>query len=741
MKLKINGTTYTNNQFSDNTQTLIQACETFGYSIPRFCYHQKLSIAGNCRMCLVEVENAIKPVASCAVVQAPNMSIFTDSAVTRKAREAVMEFLLLNHPLDCPICDQGGECDLQDQSLLFGNDRSRFYGYKRAVANKNIGPLVKMVMTRCIHCTRCVRFANDIAGVQDLGVTGRGSGMEIGTYIEKAMKSELSGNVIDLCPVGALTSKPYAFSARPWEVQSIDSIDTTDSIGSNITVQAIGAKIMRVLPKANDSINGDWITDKARFSYDSVTSSARELDTTLTLTSIPVSPKNSIWFSTDFIKSLSIFSRKSFDDSFKLALIGDGSDAEELIKFKTMYNRNYSVAVNAQPDLVPFFFSESLQSLSVNSDFRHFYRLNTFLTNLNKASFTLVLGSDLRTESPIIHSLISSRLRVGEFSVNYIGSFIDSKIGMSQLGNNLGQIYALLNGTSWICGPFLQSLYPSIIVGSSKSGYLSHSFFTKQLASLSVYTSLLKSSFQSKLNNVLWCGVGFLGHSANSYFTRDLHVFSKHNAMLSSISKKWFLESATVFSHRLDNPFESNVTKKEDGSLINTVKFVTHRDTCDVEANQLRIPLKTFFEKKGLFVNLEGRTQLTKPSVYAQGTLGTANPSDVYFSAISTVSSKMHVQDHIPPSSWTFEDVLIYKETLCPDLVGSVDYDLFNLSIKNCTTYQQNAHVFIWERDDFIVPGSRSFYMSDALSKNSVTMSKCEAGLVDTNFLKTPTSY
>lgn len=740
MRLKINGKIYTNDQLSDNTQTLIQACETFGFSIPRFCYHQKLSIAGNCRMCLVEVENAVKPVASCAVVQMPNMSIFTDSAVTKKAREAVMEFLLLNHPLDCPICDQGGECDLQDQSLLFGNDRSRFYGYKRAVANKNVGPLVKMVMTRCIHCTRCVRFASDIAGVQDLGVTGRGSAMEIGTYIEKAMKSELSGNVIDLCPVGALTSKPYAFTARPWEVQSVDSIDTSDSLGSNITVQVIGSKIMRVLPKANDSINGDWITDRARFSYDGITSLSRELEPSLYINLNQHFPGQlESTFSPEQISDLRVLQRETFDDSFKMALIGEGSDVEELVKFKIMYNRNYNLHQTSRPDLVPFFSSENLQSVSVNSDFRHLYRLNTFLTNLNKASFTLVVGSDLRTENPIIHSLISSRLRTGDFSVNYIGSFIDSKIGMSQLGNTVGQLYNLFNGTSWICHPLAQTLYPSILIGNSKSGYLAQSFFTKQLASLSVYTNLFKSTVQSKVSNTaLWCGLGFLGHSANSYFTRDLNVFSKYNSLLSNLSKKAWLDGSILFSHRLEGIYEQSPS--ENDVSIKTVKFVTHKEQTDVSVNQLRLPLKTFFEKKAVFVNLEGRTQLTKPSTYAPGTVGTMDVSSIYFKAIFNLPNKMHVQDSNPPTNWTFEDVLLYKNTLCPDLLGSLDYDIFNLSTLNYS-YSQDSYIFHWDVDDFVAPNSRSFYMNDVVSKNSFTMSKCEAGLLEVNFLKTPSSY
>ncbi|MCC7250856.1 NADH-quinone oxidoreductase subunit NuoG, partial [Hyphomicrobium sp.] len=256
--------------------TLLQACEQAGAEIPRFCYHERLSIAGNCRMCLVEVQGSPKPVASCAMGVndlPPNKDnspkiINTQSAVVKKAREGVMEFLLINHPLDCPICDQGGECDLQDQAMAYGFDRGRFRENKRAVKDKELGPLVKTTMTRCIHCTRCIRFATEIAGVEELGATGRGENMEVGTYVEKALTSELSGNIIDLCPVGALTSKPYAFTARSWELRKTESVDVLDAVGSNIRVDTRGPQVMRILPRLNEAVNEEWISDKTRFAYD-----------------------------------------------------------------------------------------------------------------------------------------------------------------------------------------------------------------------------------------------------------------------------------------------------------------------------------------------------------------------------------------------------------------------------------------------------------------------------------------
>jgi NADH-quinone oxidoreductase chain G len=248
--------------------TVLQACDSLGIDIPRFCFHERLLIAGNCRMCLVEIEKSPKPVASCTLPVAEGMKIFTKTPLVKKAQEGVLEFLLLNHPLDCPICDQGGECDLQDQVILFGSDSSRFYGEKRGVEDKDCGPLIQTIMTRCIHCTRCVRFSSEIGGSPDLGTLGRGTHTQIGTYVKKTLKSELSGNLIDLCPVGALTSKPYAFEGRPWDLKSINSIDVTDSCGSNIVLNVKDNKVMRVLPRVNDNINEEWISDKTRFSYD-----------------------------------------------------------------------------------------------------------------------------------------------------------------------------------------------------------------------------------------------------------------------------------------------------------------------------------------------------------------------------------------------------------------------------------------------------------------------------------------
>lgn len=248
--------------------TVLQACGLAGIYIPRFCYHEKLSIVGSCRVCMIELYKSLKPIIACATPVVKDMEIYTETALTKNSREHVLEFLLINHPLDCPICDQGGECDLQDQSLVYGSDRGRFKEKKRAVFNKDFGPFIKTVMTRCIHCTRCVRFMSEIAGDNILGVLGRGKDMEIGTYINTILRSEISGNIIDICPVGALTSKPFAFTSRSWELRSIESIDILDGLGSSIRLDFRGSEIVRILPIVNELINEHWITDKIRFTYD-----------------------------------------------------------------------------------------------------------------------------------------------------------------------------------------------------------------------------------------------------------------------------------------------------------------------------------------------------------------------------------------------------------------------------------------------------------------------------------------
>ena len=312
--------------------TVLQACELADVEIPRFCYHEKLSIAGNCRMCLVEMEKSAKPIASCAIPAAEGMKIKTNTEFVKKARKGIMEFLLANHPLDCPVCDQGGECDLQDQSLFYGFDKSRFSENKRAVKDKYMGPLIKTQMTRCIHCTRCVRFAEEVAGVPEIGATGRGENMEITTYLEQSMTSELSANVIDLCPVGALTSKPYAFDARPWELKKTESIDVMDAVGSNIRVDTYGWEVKRVLPRLNNEINEEWISDKTRYACDGLLK--QRLDK-------PYIKKEGKLVKANWDEAIELIKTKinSVESSQIGAHIGDMASVETIFSFKSLLKK------------------------------------------------------------------------------------------------------------------------------------------------------------------------------------------------------------------------------------------------------------------------------------------------------------------------------------------------------------------------------------------------------------------
>nr|CAI5827530.1 unnamed protein product [Callosobruchus analis] len=389
--------------------TVLQAAALVGVEIPRFCYHERLAVAGNCRMCLVEVEKSPKPVAACAMPVMKGWRIKTNSEMTKKAREGIMEFLLVNHPLDCPICDQGGECDLQDQSMAFGSDRSRFtdidFSGKRAVEDKDIGPLVKTIMTRCIHCTRCIRFASEIAGVDDLGTTGRGNDMQVGTYVEKLFMSELSGNVIDLCPVGALTSKPYSFTARPWEIRKIDSIDVLDAVGSNIIVSTRTGEVMRIVPRVNEEINEEWLADKSRFSYDGL---KRQRLVTPMIRDNTGELKPVDWEIALLTVAKILYSLQGSNVG---AIAGGFADAEALVALKDLLNRLGSEALCTE---------HTFPLDGSGTDLRSNYLLNNKIANAEEADLVLLVGTNPRFEAPLLNSRLRKAWVHNELEVGYI---------------------------------------------------------------------------------------------------------------------------------------------------------------------------------------------------------------------------------------------------------------------------------------------------------------------------------
>ena len=386
-----------------NGASVLQACEAAGKEVPRFCYHERLSVAGNCRMCLVEVEKAPKPVASCAFPVADGMKVFTDTPVVRNARRGVMEFLLINHPLDCPICDQGGECDLQDQAYAYGHDQSRYGEPKRAVKDKDIGPLIKTVMTRCIQCTRCVRFSAEVAGTPELGGTNRGENMEIGTYVEKALSSELSGNLIDICPVGALTSRPYAYVSRPWELKKTDSIDVLDAVGANIRVDARGPEVLRIIPRINEAVNEEWMADRGRFSFDGL--KRRRLDR-------PWVRKDGKLVAATWPEAFAAIATKlsALPGDRIGAVAGALADAESTLALKDLMAAYGSTNLDCRDD-----------GAAIDASRPDFWRFNSTIAGVEDADALLIIGCDPRKEAPVLNARIRKRWTAGKFPVGFVG--------------------------------------------------------------------------------------------------------------------------------------------------------------------------------------------------------------------------------------------------------------------------------------------------------------------------------
>ena len=442
--------------------TVLQACEQAGVEIPRFCYHEKLSIAGNCRMCLVEMEKSPKPIASCAMPAADGMVIKTNTEKVEKSRKGVMEFLLANHPLDCPVCDQGGECDLQDQSMFYGIDKSRFKENKRDVPEKYMGPLIKTQMTRCIHCTRCIRFATEVAGVPELGAIGRGENMQITTYLEKAMESELSANVIDLCPVGALTSKPYVFEARPWELKKTETIDVMDAVGSNIRVDTYGWEVKRVLPRINEEINEEWISDKTRYACDGLKN--QRLDS-------PYMKKNTKFEKISWKEAYNkIFEKISETPSEKIAaLTGDMTNMETMFALKEFFEKTIR--------------SENLDSrvdnLYVNTSDRENYLLNSSIEGIEDSDLIILIGANPRFEATMLNSRIRKAYLNNNTDIFSLGDIGDLNYPYEVLDNSTKTIKDIVNHTHRISEKIHNSKKPIFLIGQSALKLKSSPFYLR----------------------------------------------------------------------------------------------------------------------------------------------------------------------------------------------------------------------------------------------------------------------
>ena len=670
VKIKIDGTDYE----VPKGITLIQACDLVGVEIPRFCYHDRLSIAGNCRMCLVELSvGPPKPQASCATQVFDGLEVKTKSDMVKKAREGAMEFLLANHPLDCPICDQGGECDLQDQAMFYGCSESRFLEDKRAVPEKSFGPLVKTHMTRCIHCTRCVRFSTEVAGVEELGAVGRGESMEISTYVEKTLSSELSGNIIDLCPVGALTSKPYAFTARPWELTKTESIDIHDAVGSNIRVDAKGSKVMRILPRLNEDINEEWISDKTRFACDGL--NMQRIDQPYIRKSgklVPASFKEAINLIAKKIEQTQLLHKEV------AALAGDLADIESLYILKEFLDEIGCKNYDARP-----------YGSVMKSDKRADYLFNSKISNIEEADLCLIISANPRKEAAILNSRIRKQYVTNKnFIIANIGVENDLSYPYEQLGNTGKILEDILYGKNDFSKKLKSAKKPLIIIGEA--------LFCRNDAEscLNIIQEICE-----KYNVITsdWNGYNILHNSASRVGALDINfVPAKGGKNTKEIYK-------SIENEKINLLFLLGYDAENIAQIKNSFNIYigTHGDRA-VKYADVILPSACYTEKHAHFINLEGVMQNTNKAVKAPG-LAMED-----WQIINEIKKTMQLKIY---KSYK----ILYEEMLekNPKLTESendnklTEYNSGIMTAKEFTNYIDN------------------FYQTNVIARASVTMGKC----------------
>ena len=566
----------------DEGLTVLQACEKAGVEIPRFCYHEKLSIAGNCRMCLVEVEKSAKPVASCAMPAAEGMNIKTNTEFVEKARKGVMEFLLANHPLDCPVCDQGGECDLQDQSMFYGIDKSRYKENKRYVSEKNMGPLIKTQMTRCIHCTRCVRFATEVAGVTEIGAIGRGEDMQITTYLEQSMQSELSANVVDLCPVGALTSKPYIFEARPWELKKTESIDVMDAIGSNIRVDTYGWEVKRVLPRLNNEINEEWISDKTRYACDGLLK--QRLDK-------PYIKKEGKLVKSSWDEAIELIANKinSVNPSQIGTHIGDMASIETIFSLKSLLKK-----INCSN----YDFRE--KNFYINPKDKINYLFNSSIQGIEECDLVLLIGCNPRHEATMVNARLRKSIVKNKIPIFSIGNPGDLTYEYTLLGEDINELKNVIEGNSKINEKLKNAKKPLFIIGESALELKNAEYILEKTKSF-----LIKNNFISDT----WNALNVLIQNASTVGAIDLGFYNldKDNNFI-FFDKLKNNEFKLLYLVGSDN-FE---IKKNDEFIIYQG---SHGDK-NASIADVILPSPAYTEQNGLFENLEGRIQESRKASY-----------------------------------------------------------------------------------------------------------------------------
>ncbi len=652
--------------------TVLQACEKAGAEIPRFCYHEKLSIAGNCRMCLVEMEKSPKPIASCAMPAADGMVIKTNTPKIEKSRKGVMEFLLANHPLDCPVCDQGGECDLQDQSMFYGIDKSRFKENKRAVPEKNMGPLIKTQMTRCIHCTRCVRFATEIAGVPELGAIGRGEDMQITTYLEQSVQSELSGNVIDLCPVGALTSKPYVFEARPWELKKTQTIDVMDAVGSNIRVDTYDWEVKRVLPVINEDINEEWISDKTRYACDGLLN--QRLDT-------------------PYIKYNNKFEKASWDEVYKIikskienankdkicGFVGDLTNMETSFIFKEFLDRTIGTK---KYDFRP-------TKRFVDYSKRENYLFNSSINGIEEADLILLIGTNPRFEATMINARIRKAYLSKNTKVISLNDLGDLTYNYQSLNGKVKTIKDIFENNNELSKEIIESKKPMIVFGES--------FFKIKSAS---YLFNLSKKFLSKNNklNDVWNPINILSVDAATVGNLDLDIIDKNDEILDELHENKFEIIFLLGQDNLD-------FKKKDEFIIYQG---SHGDR-GAEIADIILPGAAYTEQSGHYTNLEGKLQKAYKASYPPG--DAKEDWQIINDLAEVMNNRKLFNDKDELESSMFNYLKMNKDQQTSELDHELNESDFD--------------------DEFLKVNYKDYYFSNVIARSSKTMLECNNAKID----------
>ena len=668
LKLKVNDTEVE----VEEGLTVLQACEKAGVEIPRFCYHEKLSIAGNCRMCLVEMEKSPKPIASCAMPAANGMVIKTNTPTIEKSRKGVMEFLLANHPLDCPVCDQGGECDLQDQSMYYGIDKSRFKENKRAVPDKNMGPLIKTQMTRCIHCTRCIRFATEIAGVPELGAIGRGEDMQITTYLEKSVQSELSGNVIDLCPVGALTSKPYVFEARPWELKKTETIDVMDAVGSNIRVDTYDWEVKRVLPIINEDINEEWISDKTRYACDGLLN--QRLDT-------------------PYIRYNNKFEEASWNEVYKIikskientnkdkicGFVGDLTNMEASFIFKEFFDRT----INARK------YESRSSNRFIDCSVRENYLFNSKINGIEESDLIILVGANPRFESTMLNARIRKAYLNNNTKIISLSDVGDLTYPYQILDGQTQTIKDLVEDKNEIAKDIKDSKKPLIILGES---------FLKSKSANYLFYSLKKFLSKNKKFKEDWNPLNILSTDASTVGSFDLDLIDITNK---------------IFSDLKENKFEIiYLLGRDDLDFVKKDEFIIYQGSHGdkgAEIADIILPGAAYTEQSAHYTNLEGKVQKAFKASYPPG--GAKEDWQIINEIAEIMNNRKLFNDKDELESSMFNYLNLKKEK-------ENELSMQNINFKEFENEMLNVQY-------------KDYYFSNVVARSSKTMLDCNNSKID----------